>query len=148
MNEIAFVITVPLVCGALVTSPFWAPLAFDFAEKWLTVSGRQKREVQKLFDIKIDMVCALLREGQGWHFERYRAEHPSIGVSMWVANGRFGLGVRFDGKQCNPHDGGLTRSQKRRIWTAYQGRGEDAKAAALQLEEFMARVSRHREDAA
>ena len=145
MNDIAFAIGVPLASGALVTSFFWVPAVFEVAEKWLTVGGRQKREVQKLFDIKVDMVCALLREGQGWTFGTYRATHAAIGIDMWIANGTFGLGVRFDGQQCNPHDGKMTRSQKRRIWAAYQGRGEDAKAAAVQLEQFLERVTKHRE---
>lgn len=145
MIEIAFAVGLPLLGGALVSAPLWAPVAFEAAEKWFTAGGRQKREVQKLFDIKVEMVCALLREGQGWTFGTYRASHPAIGIDMWIANGTYGLGVRFDGANCNPHDGQLNRSQKRRLWSAYQGRGEDAKAAAVQLEQFLERVTKHRE---
>ena len=125
---------------AFATGPIWAPGVWRFVSSFITAEGRLRREVEQLMDIKIAMVAALLRDGRGWNFGHYCASHRKLGISIWIANSQTSLGIRFDGQDASPRDGKLTERQKRKIWTAYLGRGEDAKQAATQLEEFFGRV--------
>ena len=61
---------------------------------------------------------SLLEKPHDWSGDHYRWTHRN-GLSLWVANRAYGLGVRISG-DARPDDGDLSVRDRAHIWRAYR----------------------------
>jgi hypothetical protein len=142
------VLAVLLTVSVIMSSPWWCPLLWNWVRERVTVEGQQEREIRKMLDLKVDLLCSLLREDGGWVIGQYYATHPDLKFSVWIANKDYGIKVNDTGREASSYQAGnwsLKDYHNKQIWEAFCSRGTAEKAAADDLESLITRVQKYQE---